>query len=541
MDIHRNELEQRKRENPEMDTTFDEMLIKHATKYLIVDPDDCCYLNKSNHFPVRMQNVPGTITPLVARARKVLQDKDLERQMTQLHLMKDADTRDAFYEEAAAKSVDSDEEVYESDEDDEQSGQESGRVGVDQSCGIQNGTAIRGFSLNSGSNGDRKEPGTNTIITNTTRLLVPPLLLTHHRKQQHQAQAALKAIPKPTVVMKPNTVSNLQRSHTTLSTVCLPTIAEARPTVQRRLTQSSDAHSRPPKSAHCNGTIIKDINYDSEDEEYDNVKIMHKLRKAGIIKDREIVDFENQQISEMPYKQRPRTSVRVYRKPLTLDMLKKESASIQQKLKQWFYDLEVLKKRERNQRLARQRLKKIEDAQIQFRYGTMNLEDTKKLNLMLSFRSKVMKEKWQNATAKMMLKSEGKSEPAPAKSDRSTANPDIDSTAQISKKTSKDPLQWKVQKLARSSPETPRYGKYTLQRSRRHSLTFKLRRMVEDVLANTTTYERMEYDKVRQNMKDEQQDKLCPIPESRLLWVRFALRPICVVYPIVVYRIGAVT
>ena len=47
-DLKKNMLEQQKRENPSLDTTIDEMSLKHATKYLTYNPDDCCYLQKAN-------------------------------------------------------------------------------------------------------------------------------------------------------------------------------------------------------------------------------------------------------------------------------------------------------------------------------------------------------------------------------------------------------------------------------------------------------------------------------------------------------------
>ncbi len=50
VDLKKNILEQQKRENPNLDTTFDEMVLKQATKYLTYNPDDCCYLNKNNRY-----------------------------------------------------------------------------------------------------------------------------------------------------------------------------------------------------------------------------------------------------------------------------------------------------------------------------------------------------------------------------------------------------------------------------------------------------------------------------------------------------------
>ena len=77
------ELEAKKKQNPYLDTEQDEFEIIRAEKYMVFNPNICFYTNKKNKIPIRSQAKldPFHLTATVAKARKILQDMSTDRQV----------------------------------------------------------------------------------------------------------------------------------------------------------------------------------------------------------------------------------------------------------------------------------------------------------------------------------------------------------------------------------------------------------------------------------------------------------------------------
>ena len=77
LDQKKTEIEYRKRKDPTLDTTYDEKIMLHSANYLRYDPGSASYLDSKLAIPVRVRKAPDTISPLVANARKALHEKCL--------------------------------------------------------------------------------------------------------------------------------------------------------------------------------------------------------------------------------------------------------------------------------------------------------------------------------------------------------------------------------------------------------------------------------------------------------------------------------
>ena len=81
LERRRRELEEKKRRAPHLDTEEDEFELARKARYLFYNPNQCFYMDKKNIIPLRTmaRSDPYQVTPTVARARKILQDMVNER------------------------------------------------------------------------------------------------------------------------------------------------------------------------------------------------------------------------------------------------------------------------------------------------------------------------------------------------------------------------------------------------------------------------------------------------------------------------------
>ena len=105
MDQRWNQLEQRKRQNPDLDTTYEEKMMSQSAQYLRYSPHDCSYANKSIHIPLRRTSKSGDVTPIIAKARHVMQLRDIDRQVEEIQARRQLVTSDRNTQCNLVKSV----------------------------------------------------------------------------------------------------------------------------------------------------------------------------------------------------------------------------------------------------------------------------------------------------------------------------------------------------------------------------------------------------------------------------------------------------
>ncbi len=292
--------------------------------------------------------------------------------------------------------------------------------------------------------------------------------------------------------------------------------------------------------------------YDDDDTEYDNEEIMRKLRQAGIIKDYETFDFSmdgsvsRTQGEQLQSQSRSRNAkpIKVVRKPVTMEMLKQESADIDVKIKDFFLNLEKQKEQERQMELAKERAKKakFEKEKEKPKPGWAwnrkpdNTESKKKTELFLSSRSRIMRDKWKQTAFKLFGAAKIARFKVAALASQSTVLAPTSAESYItsgqgqftltqgraSSNLSRPPalsfrtiaIMAQQKHTAHQDPDNNKYqaiqinnkrhGKYgpsnSWERAKRHGTTFKLGRMVDQLIAKKTTHQLLEYEKLKQQM-----------------------------------------
>ena len=86
VDKKKRELEEKKTRWPSIDTEEDEFEIARAQRYLFYNPNQCFYMDKKNQLPLRgrAKSDPYQVTPTIARARKIMQDMVNDRAVDQM-------------------------------------------------------------------------------------------------------------------------------------------------------------------------------------------------------------------------------------------------------------------------------------------------------------------------------------------------------------------------------------------------------------------------------------------------------------------------
>jgi hypothetical protein len=102
LDQKKTEIEYRKRKDPTLDTTYDEKIMLHSANYLKYDPSSASYLDRKLAIPVRVKKRSEMVTPLIANARKALHEKSVNDSQKQKAAKEKQRTREQSVEDSEA-------------------------------------------------------------------------------------------------------------------------------------------------------------------------------------------------------------------------------------------------------------------------------------------------------------------------------------------------------------------------------------------------------------------------------------------------------
>ena len=565
-----NDREQKRRENPEADTTYEDMFLQKSAKSVFYNPEDCIYLRKKNTYATRAQRDAGGVSNSVKDARKLLLDHDIKRVLKANRERREALTRTT----ARTQDEDPNPDLAENPPDPPPADPNAGFIqtpkptsilvrvkkaksdqwqavaphGPVQSAKTKTKTWLSGLSTTAYDNYQATPSVEDPVFAvahanksesnDDTALLPTPRLVRSTSDVTFALNSNNKFEDKGEIVKKPVRVSSATREKR--MTACFEnlkaTVADQNGKIKTNylllplINKKSASPSTEDVRAKEDGTNQPPENFITEDD-YD---VEERLRELGIIKDKPnpqknikiylpCGSLDGRRLSTALSRV---SSVRRLSHPaLSRETLQKDGEEIQHRIDMFFDKLEQEKEEERRRKEEAEAAAKAKDRDDEPSALTKSI--MKQTNLFTSFRSKVMKEKWKGVKSKVAAIKDNvvnETKPAVTSIDVATPAPTVNSSRispsrkssarqiKYGWRTPSPPPNWTIPRSAVPSVETSTYTKKkktlgvpgrSAERSKRHTATFKLQKMMEQMVANKSKFELMKIEEVKQQITDD--------------------------------------
>ena len=517
VDKKRNELELSHRNNPETELNYEDQIMLNSTKYLQYKPGDCHYLDKKNRIRARQFTDPTFVPPSVKQARKMLQDQAIQRKLDYIEKnrkLRAAKSAPPQRKSAANRSV----KFVNDNVGDENNDNNNNIITDDKPAKTTVSDVVRLVQSAGPTRKNHCDNSTNTINKNLNQLdkrgNVPSYfsILTNPKWQKDKLQQ-IKATNTPRAASAVS--SKNHRTETSVGgsiKVHLPDITTTQIIGKADDKCDSDIESEPEKE--------KDI---AEED------IVSKLKRFGIIPPKKELEkpmfpfttlahdrskvMTARSMEEGPVSFKPGSKAETWsppksarsgtpRQPITKDKLRQEAVNIQGRINKFFTTLEE----ERHQLMLNQ----DEDEHF-FTDSEEEDEDTvmkENKRMLARRRSSVSNFKFTSLVqAEDDAHNRRNSQWEIIRNSIQTGS--FSTTVPQEEAEERDEAELeKLSKLLRRDSVASRRGSlgppmHAAERSNRHTATFKLKRLVEDIMSSKTRYEKFEINELRKRFGSE--------------------------------------
>ena len=568
-----NEIEQKRRENPHADTTYEDMFLQKSATYIHYNPDDCAYLSKKNQYRMRSQTSTAAASTSVHTARRLLQDLDIQRRLMaarEKHKAQSANTMNTSVSTPRRWMTDDSSETLAEDETEASellSPKSTATLSRDSPKGMYDFLTLPYDKASAANNtssqvyhpegkakcwGSLQSPTRKQTKDNPQK--IPPVSLPcridgkkpslnqgqsvqglrrcvsdlssgtprqHHTVDVHKLE--LNSNKKLSIISLLRTSDEPTADGNSHRDKRLPMIRATSPTHETLLNQDKQKKRR---EKNLLPTVLGlDI------KEADDYDVEERLRELGIIKDRppappRIIPYTCRSLdsSHAGGAVPPCTGTTSLKQPLTRQSLQYESDAIQTKIDLFF--------------------EKLDGEKQQTAGGSRECEDTagnisawemlQQNDPMLPYHSKVMQEKWKKITTCMMSKFSltkytGAPSLIPALQHGSTAGHEASRSECPLHRSEPSTLGWPLSDktkigVADSSAAAKRIFQgnsnnrhlglphkkssgipgFSAERSKRHTATFRLAKMVQQLMVQKTKFQMMQIDEMKEKMSTEE-------------------------------------